>query len=245
MTGVAIIHKPNGISSFDVLRELRKKLNEKKMGYLGTLDPLATGVLVVFIGKATKLIPYYSALDKEYVAEGELGKISDSFDGTGTIEVLKKDLPNEEAFRASLDRFIGPQWQIQPAFSAIKRDGKRSYELAREGTIQDLGKRQVNIYELKGTSFSSPNFMLHIKCSTGTYIRSLIHELGEALGCGAIMTSLKRTAVGDFRLEHALKIEDVDPSKLITVSSVLDNHLPSKQISEKEKVYILQKLKLK
>jgi len=241
MDGVLIVDKPSGMSSFDVIRALGKKFPKTKMGHLGTLDPLATGVLVVFLGKATQLIRYFSELGKEYEVVLELGKVSDTYDVTGKVKDSKgskgwKD--SKESFEEVLKTFIGPQWQIQPPFSAIRYQGKRAYEFAREGKHVDLGKRRIEIQRIELVESGPPFHNLRLSCSSGTYVRSFVHELGQALGTGAIMTALRRTRVGTFRIEHAhpldaIRAEDILPSAMI-VSEYLD-------IPEREKIFLLKR----
>lgn len=211
MDGVLVIDKPSGKSSFDVIRDLRRKLGTRKMGHLGTLDPLATGVLVVFVGKATSLIRYFDDLDKVYEATLEFGKTSDTYDSTGEVTITGTDAPDQEILETALQSFLGSQWQIQPAFSALKIDGKRAYERARAGETLKLGKRQVVIHELELLEYEAPTARIRVNCSNGTYVRSLIHELGEKLGCGAIMTGLRRLTVGPFSLAD----DRLEPEELI------------------------------
>jgi tRNA pseudouridine55 synthase len=242
MDGALIIDKPSGISSFDVLRELKKLFSEKKMGYLGTLDPLATGVLVVFLGKATSLISYFSETDKEYVTELELGKTSDTYDVTGNVvNVSDAVFPSEEELKKVINSFMGQQWQIQPAFSAIRREGKRSYELAREGKAVDLGKRQVIFLELELLSYQAPLAKVRVKCSSGTYIRSFVHELGQKLGCGAVMSQLQRTHAGNFLLEKAVALEKVNASNLISISEIISQYISWEGRSQNEMAVLLRK----
>jgi len=242
MDGALIINKPTGISSFDVLRDLKKRFSEKKMGYLGTLDPLATGVLVVFLGKATSLVSYFSDTDKEYVAELELGKTSDTYDITGNVMNFPDAIfPSEEALKQCIHSFLGLQWQIQPAFSAIRREGKRSYELAREGKAVDLGKRQVIFLEMEILSYQPPFAKVRVKCSSGTYIRSLVHELGEKLKCGAVMTGLTRTGVGNFSLESAQDIGAISEQHLISPAEIISKYIDWKSRSKHEERHLLAK----
>ncbi|MGE3279353.1 MAG: tRNA pseudouridine(55) synthase TruB [Candidatus Altimarinota bacterium] len=242
MNGAFVIDKPAGNSSFDVLRGLKKRFLEKKMGYLGTLDPLATGVLVVFVGQATKLIPYFSEADKEYVAELEFGKTSDTFDRTGHVE-RRTDAapPTEEKLKEALPHFLGQQWQIQPPFSAIHFKGQRAYELARAGETFDLGKRQVIISDLQLIGYEPPKATLRVICSSGTYIRSLIHELGEQLECGAIMTELRRTRVGNVVIEEAHSLEEISENNLLSPEKIISEYIDWKHRSQQEKSFLLKK----
>jgi tRNA pseudouridine55 synthase len=187
----------------------------RRVGHLGTLDPLATGVLVVAVGEATKLIEYFMKADKVYEATAEFGKVSDTYDREGEIKAYSPGLiakgpldiaPSgsllvREAIEQALSFFTGEIMQVPPIFSALKIKGKPAYELARAGKKVELKARPVTIYALEILSFESPFLRLRIHCSSGTYIRSLIHDLGQKLGVGAIMTELRRTRVGPFSLE--------------------------------------------
>lgn len=238
-SGILLIDKPQDISSFDVLRSLKKTFSQPKMGYLGTLDPLATGLLVVFLGKATKLIKYCEKLPKSYLVEAELGKTSDSYDITGdvkTMELIKH--PNEEHFLKILQSFLGPQWQIQPPFSALKFQGKRAYEHAREGKEINLGKRQVEIHDIIAQQLDLPNFELELSCSTGTYIRSFIHELGMKLETGAIMKNLRRTSQGPFRIEDAVSLSDISTDDAVSIQEFFERYADDIPAITREKAYI-------
>jgi tRNA pseudouridine55 synthase len=241
LTGVFLLDKPQGISSFEVLRKLRRTFQQRKMGYLGTLDPLATGVLVVFLGRATSLIPAYQELTKSYRAEAIFGKSSDSYDITG--EVLEHDaiLPTQKHIEDVLHQFLGSIWQGQPAFSALKFQGKRAYEHAREGKKINLGKRQVDIHQIDIISYEAPVLTFDMSCSSGTYVRSLIHELGEVLNCGAVMSALSRTAVGDISLENVVSLESCSEKDLLSPRQFLEKHQAARSMSEKEKEYLLRK----
>lgn len=231
-----------GISSFDVLRDLKRKLEIKKAGYLGTLDPLATGVLVVFVGRGTQLIQYFEKTIKSYTVGFELGKVSDSYDITGEVKQCSSSLPPREVFDDQMRSFLGSQLQIQPAFSAIKIQGKRSYEHAREGKVMDLGKRQVEISELEVMDFSPPHVQMHLSCSSGTYVRSFVHELGEQLKCGAVMSSLVRTAVGPFHVKHSQQLSDVQAEKIIGIDDLVDHYADWTGYSSGEADYLKKRL---
>ncbi|MDP2691128.1 MAG: tRNA pseudouridine(55) synthase TruB [bacterium] len=246
MDGVLLIDKPSGITSFDVIRQLRKCLGVRKMGHLGTLDPLATGLLVVFLGKATKLIPYLTEAEKEYVVDLELGKTSDSYDVTGEVKSMKGfRMPTQEEFSDAVQSFLGPQLQIQPPFSAIRIQGKRAYELARDGKQVDLGKRQVSLFEIQIMDFTPPFVQLRLHCSSGTYVRSFVHELGEKLVTGAIMTQLMRTRVNKFSLEQAHRLDHVGEKNVLDPLFVVDEYGIWEGKSDQEKAYLKTKLSQK
>lgn len=212
------------------------------MGYLGTLDPLATGVLVIFVGKATQLIHYFTEAEKEYIAELEFGKSSDTFDRTGQIVVHPDTVfPTKEKLEEALKSFLGQQWQIQPPFSAIRFQGKRAYELAREGKSVDLGKRQVVFSALELLQYELPWATLKVACSSGTYIRSFIHELGERLGCGAIMIELMRTRVGKFSIDKAWSLHDLSDRNLLSPEKIITEYMDSTGRSQREKAVLIKK----
>jgi tRNA pseudouridine55 synthase len=238
-----IINKPSGISSYDVLRKLKKQFDTSRMGYLGTLDPLATGVLAVFIGKGTKIIPYFEEARKTYIVQGELGKSSDTYDITGQVQDGSEyQTPSEDDFKKAITSFLGEQWQIQPAFSALKIDGKRAYEHAREGKEIDLGKRQVTFFRIEILESVFPFFRLEVECSSGTYVRSLIHELGEKLGTGAVMTELQRTQAGPFLISDALDLGKVSESDLMSLEEFFEKYAEENAALKRDKSYLMRKL---
>ncbi len=214
-SGFLIVDKPKGWTSHDVVAKTRGLLKERKIGHMGTLDPISTGVLVLAIGRdATKLIQNYMGADKEYDAEFELGKRSDTYDADGKIEVTGKELPEltEAQLREAMAPLLGKVMQTPPAFSAKKIQGKKAYELARAGKEVHLEPREVEI-ELKHLELNYPIVRCTLRVSTGTYIRSFIHDLGEILGCGAIMTELRRTRVGPFTLDKAVTLSAIEQSE--------------------------------
>ena len=200
-----VLDKPAGVSSFREVARVRQERGVQRVGHLGTLDPLATGVLVVAVGEATKLIEYFMKADKVYEATAEFGKVSDTYDLEGEIKAFEGTNSLKKITRETIEQvlpsFTGEIMQVPPIFSALKIKGKPAYELAREGKKVELKARPVTIYALKILSFEGPLLRLRIHCSSGTYIRSLIHDLGQKLGVGAIMTELRRTRVGSFTLE--------------------------------------------
>lgn len=209
MQGFLIIDKPTDWTSHDVVAKLRGILKERKIGHLGTLDPLATGVLVVAVGRdATKQIQNFMKLDKEYEVELELGKISDTYDSEGQVQETGFDLSalNKKTIQQALEGFWGKSMQMPPAFSAKKINGKKAYELARAGKPVELKPVEV---EMHGTEpqIDLPKVRFTVTVSSGTYVRSLVHDLGQKLGCGAILTALRRTRVGEFKIEDARTLE--------------------------------------
>jgi tRNA pseudouridine55 synthase len=202
--GLFIVKKPPGPSSFDMVRKARRELGVKKIGHAGTLDPLAQGVLLLGVGRGTKLLTSVEGLDKSYRAGLRLGVRTDTYDATGKVmEERDASGVTEETLSAVLARFTGETEQVPPMYSAIKKDGRRLYKLAREGVEVRREPRRVRIDRLELVEFSSPDAVIELDCAKGTYVRSLIEDVGRALGVGAHMTSLTRTRVGPFRIEDA------------------------------------------
>ncbi|WP_297431784.1 tRNA pseudouridine(55) synthase TruB [uncultured Cetobacterium sp.] len=211
MEGIIVVDKPIGITSFDVIRVLRRNLKERRIGHTGTLDPLATGILVICVGKATKLAQDIEGYEKEYVADLELGFKTDTYDIEGKVldKVDKFDISYEN-FEKTLETFKGDIKQVPPMYSAIKVDGKKLYELAREGVEIERKARDVSIKNLETISFDGVKAKIDCTVSKGTYIRSLIYDLGEKLGTFATMTGLRRTRVGEEDLGRAFTLEAIE-----------------------------------
>ncbi|MEK9159161.1 MAG: tRNA pseudouridine(55) synthase TruB [Patescibacteria group bacterium] len=210
-SGFLIIDKPTDWTSHDVVAKLRGILKEKKIGHLGTLDPLATGVLVVAVGRdATKQIQNFMKLDKEYVVEMELGKTSDTYDSEGKVEATGFDLASldKKLVQEALESFWGTSLQMPPAFSAKKINGKKAYELARAGKPVELKAVEVTMQGCD-IEVDLPFVRFTVTVSSGTYVRSLVHDLGQKLGCGGILTALRRTRVGEWKLEDAQTLEQI------------------------------------
>jgi tRNA pseudouridine55 synthase len=211
MDGVLVLDKPAGLSSAGAVERVKRALGAARAGHGGTLDPIATGVLPVCLGAATKLAPYLLADDKEYEAEGVLGVVTDTLDRTGQVVAERPVEVGEAALRAALARRLGEQEQVPPAFSAIKRGGVRMYRRARAGEEVQLEPRRIRIERLELLAFAPPRFRIAVACSKGTYIRSLIADLGADAGCGAHLVELRRTRSGRFRIEDAIPLERVAP----------------------------------
>ena len=207
--GVLNVNKPAGFTSHDVVAKLRGILRQKKIGHTGTLDPDATGVLPVCLGKATRLCQFLTDETKSYEAVLLLGQETDTQDAGGHVTAVHPADCTEEEFREAAYSFRGPQMQIPPMYSALKKDGKKLYELARAGIEIERDPRPVIFYEIEILDISLPRARLHVTCSKGTYIRTLCHDIGTRLGCGACMESLVRTRVGRFRLEDAVTLEEI------------------------------------
>ena len=208
--GIIIIDKPADWTSMDVCAKLRGILREKKIGHAGTLDPMATGVLPVFVGRATRAVECAEKGKKEYVAGLRLGLVTDTQDVTGTARETREVRVSREELAAVLPRFTGEILQLPPMYSAIKINGKKLCDVARRGGEVERKPRPVTIYELELLEQTGPaDFTLRCVCSKGTYIRTLCHDIGQALGCGGCMSSLRRTMAAGFTLAQAVTLEEV------------------------------------
>jgi len=210
---VILVDKPLHWTSFDVVRKLRSLLQIKKIGHAGTLDPLATGLLIVCTGKFTKKINEYMAQEKEYTGHITLGAVTPTYDLESTPE-QEKDyrFVTADLLNSTLQQFIGTIEQFPPVYSAIKKDGVALYELARRGVEVELKARTITISSFEITSFELPVIGFKVTCSTGTYIRSLANDIGAALGCGGYLSSLRRTAIGDFKADDAVDMDEFEAS---------------------------------
>ena len=208
--GIIIIDKPAGWTSMDVCAKLRGLFREKRVGHAGTLDPMATGVLPVFVGRATRAVEFAERGAKEYLAGLRLGVTTDTQDTTGTVLAERTVSVEPEELEAVLPRFRGEILQIPPMYSAVKIGGKKLYELARKGREVERKPRPVTLYELEIVERCGANeYLLRAACSKGTYIRTLCHDIGQALGCGGAMCSLRRTAAAGFTLAEAVTLNQV------------------------------------
>lgn len=225
MDGVILINKPKGITSRDVVNEVCKILKTKKVGHTGTLDPIASGVLVVCVGKATKLVDIITSANKEYVATVKLGLLTDTLDLDG--EVLKKEkvtIRKEELINV-LDSFLGKYEQEVPIYSAVKVNGKKLYEYAREGKKVNLPKRMVEIKKIELINLTDEEYKFKVLASKGTYIRSLIYDINRKLNVIGVMSDLVRTKQGIFNIDDAYTLEDIKTGnyKMYTITDVLKN----------------------
>lgn len=208
--GIIIIDKPAGWTSMDVCAKLRGILHEKRVGHGGTLDPMATGVLPVFVGQATKAVEFAENSGKEYIAGLRLGVATNTQDSSGEVLETRPVTAGRDELETVLPRFTGAIQQIPPMYSAIKRNGKKLYELARAGKEIHRDPRPVTIHGLEVLEQTGESeYLLRIRCSKGTYVRTLCHDIGEALGCGGCMSSLRRTMAAGFTLEDAVTLEQV------------------------------------
>ncbi|MCB2355480.1 tRNA pseudouridine(55) synthase TruB [Clostridium estertheticum] len=214
MNGILNVFKPTGITSFDVVRLIRKISKVKKVGHAGTLDPEASGVLPVCIGKATKAIDYIMGDFKIYETELKLGVITDTYDREGKI--LKESEVNSGVDEITLviNSFIGEIKQVPPMYSALKVNGKKLYELARAGIEVEREARPITIYDINITDIKLPYIKFTVKCSKGTYIRSLCYDIGEKLKCGGMMWNLQRTATGQFHIDNAINVNELNEENI-------------------------------
>jgi len=209
MNGVLVIDKPKGYTSRDIVNLVSKQVKTKKVGHTGTLDPLATGVLVLCIGNYTKLVESITSLDKEYIATIQFGIATDTLDITGKILALNQQVPTKEEFEKVLSQFLGVQEQQVPIYSAKKVNGKKLYEYAREGVEVSLPSQMIEIYDLKLLSFQENQAVISCHVSKGTYIRSLIFDICKSLDVLGTMSSLKRTKQGNFSLDKSYSLEEI------------------------------------
>ena len=228
MNGILLLDKEEGWTSQDCVAKLRGVLGEKRIGHAGTLDPMATGLLVVLVGRATRASSWAEAEQKEYIAAFRPGLTTDTQDITGRVIRQSDDLPTTGRVIEAIPKFTGLIKQVPPMYSAIKIGGRRLYEIARRGGEVDRPPRSVTIYSLEHLGVDGIDHILRIRCSKGTYIRTLCHDLGEILGCGGCMASLRRTASGAFRVEEAKTVSEIkrDSTALLPVDSLFPDAAP-------------------
>lgn len=234
MDGVIVLNKPKGKTSHDMVYFIRKLTHIKRVGHTGTLDPMAEGVLPICIGKATKAADMLTASDKRYTAVLTLGKTTDTLDAEGEVTSESDVTCTEEQIRAAVGEFVGEIEQIPPMYSAIKKDGKKLYELAREGIEIERESRRVTIYSIDILKIEEKNVTIDVRCSKGTYIRTLCDDIGARLGCGAYMTSLVRTQSGMFSIENSYSPDELDgdiSDKLIPTDRLF-SHMKSVKVND-------------
>ncbi len=233
LNGILNIDKPQGLTSHDVVDEVRKLAGTRQVGHTGTLDPMATGLLVLCIGRGTKIAQYLVGLDKEYEAEMMFGVVTSTYDATSEKHVVEgARVPEPDAVEAAIQKFVGEILQIPPPYSAVKVKGKRLYEYARQGLRVKPKGRRVKINSINLLSYAHPYARFVASVGSGTYIRSLCHDIGQALECGAHLTALRRTRVGYFLIKDALSLAECKAhpelisSNLISLNKAL-SHLPA------------------
>ena len=209
MNGILLVDKPQDWTSHDVVSKLRGVFGERRIGHSGTLDPLATGLLVVFLGRATKAVEFSEAAEKEYVAGLRLGFETDTQDITGSVLKTSEQIPDQTQLESVLEQFRGTIHQLPPMYSAIKGNGQKLYDIARRGGEVERNPRIITIHELSLLGFERGDYLLRVRCSKGTYIRTLCHDIGQVLGCGAVMTSLRRIRVGSYHVADAHTVAEL------------------------------------
>ncbi len=244
LSGVLVVDKPSGPTSHDVVARVRAGMRIKRAGHTGTLDPLASGVLVVCVGEATKLAGYLTHSEKEYDCTARLGVTTDTHDATGRVLEERPVDVTRERLEEVLERFRGHITQIPPMFSALKKGGKRLYKMARRGEVVEREPRAVTVSRLEITRFEPPEVDLLVVCGKGMYVRTLLHDLGQELSCGAMLSRLVRTRVGNLALEQAVSHDDLTAArtsedrqalrlKLVSPSEAM-SHYPAVRLDQRK-----------
>jgi len=221
--GILLVDKPSGITSHDIVDRLRRKLKMKKIGHAGTLDPLATGLMIMLIGKATKVSQFLISLDKSYEGEFRLGIETNSQDSDGEV-VSEKSIPEDltkEKLAETMKTFLGDQYQTPPMFSAKKIDGVPLYKMARKGKVVEREPRFIRINELNLINWTAPTGSFFMSCSKGTYVRTVLHDLGNKIGCGGHMSALRRTQIDQFSIEDSKPLEEIQEMGLVEIQNRL------------------------
>lgn len=248
ISGVLLLNKPKGISSNRALQRVRAMLNASKAGHTGNLDPMATGLLPLCFGEATKFSSYLLDADKSYIATARLGQVSDTGDAEGNI-IQERPVPelNEVQIKEAMARFLGDIEQVPPMYSALKQNGQPLYKLAREGKTVERKARSVTIFDLELIEWNAPDLTFSVRCSKGTYVRTLAEDIGETLGCGAHLVMLHRTHTGGFTGDEMLEFDRLQAEKDLEQSldgylldtDILVAHFPKKDLSAEETARIL------
>lgn len=248
ISGILLLNKPKGISSNRALQRVRAMLNASKAGHTGNLDPMATGLLPLCFGEATKFSSYLLDADKAYIATARLGQVSDTGDAEGTI-VQERPVPelNEAQIKEAMARFLGDIEQVPPMYSALKQNGQPLYKLAREGKTVERKARSVTIFDLELIEWNAPDLTFSVRCSKGTYVRTLAEDIGETLGCGAHLVMLHRTHTGGFTGDEMLEFDRLQAERDLEQSldgylldtDILVAHFPKKDLSAEETARIL------
>lgn len=230
-TGILIVDKPSGWTSQDVVAKLRGVFHEKRVGHGGTLDPMATGVLPVFFGRATRAVEFFEHAQKAYIATLLLGTVTDTQDTTGTVLEQHAVAVSQQRLTATLADFTGEQQQLPPMYSAVKVNGKKLYEIARRGGEIARAPRTITVFEMRLLTFDGNTAQLFIHCSKGTYVRTLCHDIGTALGCGGCMSALRRVRAGAYGEAEAISLDEIiahpQPEALLRPIDSLFSDLPS------------------
>ena len=235
MNGILLIDKEPDWTSSDVVVKLKGILRERRIGHAGTLDPMATGLLVVFVGRATRAVQYAESESKRYRAALRLGITTDTQDITGRVTDQKEASVTEEELETALENFRGDIEQIPPMYSAVQIGGKRLYDIARKGGVVERKPRPVTIHELSIAGHDGDDWLLDVRCSKGTYIRTLCHDIGQRLGCGGCMSALRRTEAGSFLVKDAVTIGEVQ--RLREAGEIEKRLLPVDMLFSREKAY--------
>ena len=222
LEGVLLIDKPSGLTSHDVVDKVRRKLKMKRIGHAGTLDPMATGLLIILVGKATKLSQYLMSLDKTYEGAITLGESTNTYDGEGEV-MTKRSVPSltPEKVATVVSSYLGDQYQKPPMFSAVKINGQPLYKMARQGKEVEREPRFIRISRFDVTRCDSPEVDFSLDCTKGTYVRSLANDIGEKIGCGGDLSGLRRIASDNFNLNDAITLERFLEANLEEISKAL------------------------
>jgi tRNA pseudouridine55 synthase len=238
MDGFFLLNKEKGITSNQLVQNIKKSLKLKKVGHLGTLDPMATGLMVIAANRATKFSSYFLESDKSYYATVKFGSFTDTDDALGKIIETSDKIPTEENTHKVLNSFIGQSLQTAPFYSALKHKGKPLYKYAREGELVSKPPREINVFSIKDFSFTRDECSFLIYCSKGTYIRSIARDLGKKLGCGAHLAGLKRVSQGKFNINQALNTEEVEIKDLISIEDAFKEFSAIKLQNDKLKIFL-------
>lgn len=236
MNGLVLVDKPQGLTSFSAASIMKRAYGTKRVGHTGTLDPLATGVLPILVGRATRLCSYVLESDKRYVATVRLGIITDTLDITGKVISECKANVSREKLLEAIEKFKGDIIQVPPMYSAIRVDGKHLYEMARQGIEVEREARSVKIHNINLLEFDGTDFKIDVTCSKGTYIRTLADDIGRALGCGATMTALRRTATAGFTIDECTDpdIIKLEPEKYLLPAQLAVPQFADLYVTEKQ-----------
>jgi tRNA pseudouridine55 synthase len=238
MDGFFLLNKEKGLTSNQIVQNIKKSLRFKKVGHLGTLDPMATGLLVIAVNRATKFSSYFLESDKTYHATVKLGSSTDTDDALGKIIDTSENLPTEEKTRKVLNSFIGKSLQVAPFYSALKHKGKPLYKYAREGDLISKASREIDVFSIKDFIFDNDECSFLIHCSKGTYIRSIARDLGKKLGCCAHLSGLKRVSQGKFNITQASAIEMVETNNLISIEEAFKEFSDIKLKNDQLKIFL-------